>query len=474
LHAYCRCLRYCPPVRDIEPSKTQGSETGTSKNGDGDKDEDKAYGEDNSSGPEENSANKDKEKYKEGWCSAHAQGTVITQKHSRFQSPYSAFNSLPPVEPFVTSDTATAFLAARLWDGGELVFNPEVAGGKGFGNAVTGIANYPNQEITRVGIEEPTPYIARLYLRQTFGFGGEQEKVEDGANQIAGSRDISRLTISVGKMGATDIVDDNLYSHDSRTSFLPWAMVYNGAWDYPANVRGYTYGVAFDLNQKDWTLRYGLFAVARFANSAPLDPHLLRANGHVVELETRYTLDGHPGKLRLLGYLNLAHMGKYSEAIAEMPVNPDITLTRAYRIKYGFGFNLEQELTKDLGAFARFGWDDGHTETWMFTEIDTTFLLGLTLKGRCWCRPQDQLGLALALNGLSSQHRDYLAAGGLGFIIGDGRLNYGLEKTLEAYYSLEVRKGLYFALDLQGVDHPAYNKDRGPVFIVSGRMHIEF
>jgi high affinity Mn2+ porin len=425
-------------------------------------------------GETEKDKEKEEEKDKEEWYSAHAQATVITQKHSRFPSPYSAFNSLPPIEPYVTSETTTVFLATKLWEGGELVFNPEVSGGKGFGAVVSGIANYPNEEITRVGVAEPTPYIARLLLRQTFGFGGEQEKIEDGPNEIGGNRDISRLTVSVGKMAATDIADDNRYSHDPRTSFLPWAMVYNGAWDYPANVRGYTYGVAFDLNQKEWALRYGVFAVARFANAPQLDPNILKANGHVLEWERRYTLNDHPGKLRLWGFLNLAHMGKYTEAIAQMPVNPDITLTRAYRIKYGFGGNLEQELTKDLGAFARFGWNDGHTESWMFTEIDSTLALGLLLKGRCWCRPQDQLGLAVAANGLSSPHRDYLAAGGLGFIIGDGRLNYGLEKTLEGFYNLEVRKGISFALDLQGIDHPAYNKDRGPVLVVSGRLHIEF
>jgi len=255
---------------------------------------------------------------------------------------------------------------------------------------------------------------------------------------------------------------------------LPWAMVYTGAWDYPANVRGYTYGVAFDLNQKCWALHYGAFAVARFANSPQLDPHFLKANGHILELENRYHLDDHPGKLHLWAFVNFAHMGNYREAIAEMPVNPDVTQTRAYRAKYGFGGNVEQELTKDLGAFGRFGWNDGHTETWMFTEIDATLATGLLLKGRCWCRPDDTAGVAFAANALSQPHRDYLAAGGLGFIVGDGRLNYGLEKTVEGFYNFTIRKGIYVALDLQEIFNPAYNRDRGPVFVASGRLHLEF
>jgi high affinity Mn2+ porin len=497
VHAYLRCLRQGPPAdkgssenqpdgkekdkgdRNGKPEEPKSSpaESEPEKNQTGSQatggrqppENDKANGTDNG-----NDKEKEKEKDKEQWYSAHAQATVVTQKHDSFRSPYMALNSLPPFEPYVTSETTTVFLAARLWEGGELIFNPEVSGGKGFGAFVSGIADYPSAEITRVGIEEPTPYIARLVLRQTFGFGGEQEKVDDAVNQIAGMRDVSRLTVSVGKMAATDIADDNRYSHDPRTAFLPWAMVFTGAWDYPANVRGYTYGVAFDLNQKEWALRYGVFAVARFANSPELDPKILKANGHILEWERRYTLNEHPGKLRLWSFLNLAHMGLYNEAVAEMPVNPNITLTRAYRIKYGFGGNLEQELTKDLGAFARFGWNDGRTESWMFTEIDSTFVAGLLLKGRCWCRPNDLVGLAAAVNGISGPHQGYLASGGLGFIIGDGALRYGLEKTIEWFYNLEVIKGIYFALDLQGIDNPAYNRDRGPVFVATGRLHLEF
>jgi high affinity Mn2+ porin len=311
-------------------------------------------------------------------------------------------------------------------------------------------------------------------LQQTFGLGGEQEKVEDAPNSIAGMRDISRVTLRIGKMASTDVFDDNRYSHDPRTQFLNWALMYNGAWDYPANVRGYDYGATLELNEKTWALRYGVWGEPTRANDPDIDPHFLKANGHAVELEERYTADDRPGKLRLLAYLNNAHMGNYRQALREMPIDPDIALTRRYRVKYGFGLNVEQELADDLGAWARLGWNDGHTESWAFTEIDATAAAGLVLQGKGWCRPRDQVGLALVANGLSNGHRDYLAAGGLGFALGDGRLRYGAEEIVETYYNWELRKGINVTFDFQGVEHPGYNKDRGPVAIAGVRVHFEY
>jgi high affinity Mn2+ porin len=352
------------------------------------------------------------------------------------------------------------------------VFNPEMSSGPGLSDS-QGIAGFPNGEITRVGIISPTPYFARLFLRQMFGFGGEEEKVEDEANQIAGKRDIDRITLSVGKFSATDFADDNVYSHDPRTQFLPWSIMYNGAWDYPANVRGYTYGLAIDFNQKYWALRYGIFAEPTFANGAPLDPKFIKANGQVLEWLIRYGLETRPGNLRLLAYANHAHMGDYREAMEQMPVDPDVTLTRAYRWKYGFGLSWDQEITKDLGIFGRLGWNDGHTESWAFTAIDRVGEIGLLLKGKRWCRPNDAIGLAFDANGIAKDHRDYLAAGGLDFIIGDGRLRYGPEEIFEFFYNYQVIKGIFVSFDFQEVNHPAYNRDRGPVSIYTLRVHLE-
>jgi len=414
---------------------------------------------------------KAKEK-KEPWYSVHEQGTIVTQVHDHFHALYTGPNSLLPVEPSATSETATLFLDTRLWHGADLVFNPEIAGGRGLSNTL-GLAGFPNGDISRVGEIQPTPYIARLFVRQAWGLGGEQEKVEDNANQIAGIRDRDRVTLIVGKMSATDFFDNNRYSHDPRTQFENWSIMYDGAWDYPANVRGYDYGVVLDLTTVFWAVRYGIFGEPALANGTAIDPHILDANGQILELQENYCLNDCPGVVREWVYLNHAHMGNYREALEEMPVNPDITLTRAYRFKYGIGANLEQQLTRELGLFLKVGWNDGHTETWAFTEIDETAAVGLLLKGKHWRRPNDEVGLAFVINGLSREHRDYLAAGGLGFIIGDGRLNYGPEEILETYYNWQLVKGINVALDFQGVEHPAFNRDRGPVAIGAILVHFE-
>jgi len=458
-------------------SPTKGQEPGESSNEkkDGNQTDQPEEKKDSKEGDKKEEEKKEEEK--QSWFSAHAQATMVTQTHDVFRSPYIGPRSLLPVERTPTSVTGTLFLDGRLWEtegwSGELVFNPEMSSGPGLSDS-QGIAGFPNGEITRVGIVAPTPYFARIYLRQTWGFGGEQEKVEDDANQIAGMRDIDRITLSVGKFSATDFMDDNRYSHDPRTQFLPWSIMYNGAWDYPANVRGYTYGIAADFNQKYWALRYGIFAEPAFANGAPFDPKFIKANGQAVEWLLRYGLEERPGNLRLLAYANHAHMGDYREALDQMPVNPDVTLTRAYRWKYGFGLSWDQEITKELGVFGRLGWDDGHTESWAFTAIDRLAELGMLLKGKCWCRPNDVAGLAGCINGLSGDHRNYLGAGGLDFIIGDGKLTYGPEEILDFFYSCQVIKGIFVTFDFQEVNHPAYNRDRGPVSIYTLRVHTEF
>jgi high affinity Mn2+ porin len=410
---------------------------------------------------------------KEDWYSVHGQGTIVSQGNWKFRSPYQGANSLLPILSLRTTETATLYLDVRPWQGTEVIFNPEISGGEGLSHTL-GLAGFPNGEATRVGEIQPTPYVARLLLRETIGLDGDPEKTENGPNQLAGYRDIDRITISIGKMSATDIFDDNRYSHDPRTQFLNWSLMYTGAWDYPANARGYTYGMTVDFNTRYVALRYGVFAEPTVANGQDFDPRFLKANGHMLETEYRYELADHPGRVHLWGYLNHAHMGQYREALAEMPVNPNITLTRAYRIKYGFGMNLEQELTTDLGFFLRAGWNDGQSESWAFTEIDQTVAMGLSWKGRLWHRPKDEAGTALVVNGISNAHRDYLAAGGLGFIIGDGRLRYAPEEIAELYYNWELREGINVTADFEGVNHPAYNQDRGPVGIFALRVHFAY
>ena len=407
------------------------------------------------------------------WYSVHGQATVVSQGNWPFRSPYFGPNSLLPNLNYRTTETTTLFLAGRVLPHSEIIFNPEVAGGAGL-SGTTGMAGFPNGEATRVGVPQPTPYFARLFWKQTIGLGGEQEELKDEANQVPGMVDVDRIVIRLGKMAATDLFDDNAYSHDPRNQFLNWSLMFNGAWDYPANVRGYTYGGGIEWNRKNWTLRYGAFAEPAQANGAMIDPHISRALGHAAEFERRYKIGDRPGSAAFLAYLNSAHMGSYRQAIAEMPVDPDITQTRAYRVKYGFGLSVEQELMDGIGAFARAGWNDGQTESWAFTEIDRTISCGLQFAGSRWRRPNDRLGLAVVFNGLSNAHRDYLTAGGIGFIVGDGRLRYGPEEIAEIYYNFALKPGMVIALDFQGVNNPGYNRDRGPAAIAAIRLHYEF
>lgn len=410
------------------------------------------------------------------WYSVHAQGTVISQKHDVFPAPYTGAFDVPPHEDWKTSVTGTLFLGLRLpWAGGEIYCDPEISGGEGFGG-VTGIAGFPNGEIPRVGTPEPEPYIARGFIRQTFGLGGEREHAEADQNQLAGYRDTRRLVVSFGRFAATDFFDNNAYARDPRTQFQNWSLMDNGAWDYPADTRGYTYGLVGELYQDNWTLRYGAFAMPKAANGSTIDWELPKALGQAVEFEQRWTIPNlGGGAARPMAYLNTAHMGNYRQAILlPGPAGPDVTLTRTYTIKYGFGVSAEQAITSDLGLFARLGWNDGHTESFCFTEIDRTASLGASLKGARWHRPDDVVGLAGAINALAKNHRDYIGAGGHGFIIGDGWLpHYAPEQILEAYYLAKVVDHVFVTADVQYIRHPAYNADRGPIFVGAVRVHVE-
>ena len=408
----------------------------------------------------------------ERW-NAHAQATVVLQTHGPFKSPYFGVNSLQARRESRASLTTTFFLGLKLRKGLELYVNPEVAGGKGL-SGVTGLASFPNGEITRVTSPTPKPYLGRAFIRQTWGWGTRTEAFEGAPNQLAGQQPVSRATLTFGKMSVTDIFDANTYSHDPRTQFLNWALMDNGAFDYPADTRGYTWGAVLELNQPGWAARLGSFLVSKEANGMALDRHFRRNNGEVAEVEVRPAPFGQPGKVKLLAYVNHANMGTYRQALLQSPTNPDVTSTRrSDTAKYGFGLNVEQSLRADLGAFLRVGWNDGKTETWEFTEIDRTFQAGVQWKGATWRRTQDVVGVAWVVNGLSPAHRDYLAAGGHGYILGDGRLNYSRERILEAYYAWNLLPMFTLTVDYQFAANPGYNRDRGPVSIWGFRLHWE-
>jgi high affinity Mn2+ porin len=280
------------------------------------------------------------------------------------------------------------------------------------------------------------------------------------------------VTIYAGKLAVNDLFDNNAYAHDPRNDFLNWSVWEGGAYDYAADQKGYSDGIAAELNQKDWALRGGAFLVDKRSNSRDLETRIFQRGGYQAELEERYELFGKSGKLRLLGFVNRAFAGSYRAAVSIPGV--DIVQTRKDRLKEGFVVNLEQAITDDLGAFGRFSFNDGRSEIMSFTDIDRSGLVGLSLKGTAWQRPDDTIGVAGVINALSRAHADFLKAGGLGILVGDGRLSYGTEDILEAYYRFQVVKPLSLTADYQFVAHPAYNRDRGPVSIVALRAHLQF
>ena len=343
--------------------------------------------------------------------------------------------------------------------------------GHGLGGTL-GVAGFPNGEAFKVGTTVPNVNLARAFVRQTIGLGGESESVADGDFQLAGQRDTSRLTLTAGKFSSKDIFDANAYANDPRTQFLNWSLMANGAWDFPADALGYIPGAAIELYSGNWSARHGFFAVPRVANGTAVEFSLARAWSMVVELEHRHKIGERAGTARLLAFDTRSRMGSYDDAAA-LP-GADLDATRAYRHKFGFGLNLEQELTRDLGAFLRAGWNDGRTETWMFTEIDRTLTVGLSLKGASWHRAEDTVGVGLVLNDISRAHRKFLAAGGSGIIIGDGALRAAAEQIAEIYYAVRLTSWLHGAFDYQFVQHPAYNRDRGPVSLFALRLRANF
>ena len=311
-------------------------------------------------------------------------------------------------------------------------------------------------------------------MRQTFGFGGEQEELASGQQQLAGKVDVNRLTLQAGKFSVGDVFDGNAYAKDTRKDFMNWSIWAPGAFDYAADKLGLTYGMTAELNQKNWALRGGYFLMGAVSNSNNFDTQVFRRGQYVAELETRYSLFSRPGKLRTIGWVSSANSGSYRETLNNPALNLDIALTRTGRLKYGYVFNVEQSVTDDIGLFGRWSWNNGKTEIMSFTDIDASLSVGTSIKGTKWGRPDDTIGIGGAINALSRDHRDFIAAGGLGPLIGDGQLNYRKERILETYYAYALTKAITVTADYQFVTNPAYNADRGPVHVFSGRLHGEF
>jgi high affinity Mn2+ porin len=406
----------------------------------------------------------------------HGQFTAIGQGYPTFHSPYRGQNSLPGGAQFKNTTSATAFLGYRPWQGTEFYINPEFMQGSGLSDTF-GLAAFPNGEAQKSGFPYPRLNIARVFVRQTFGLGGEQETIEDGPNQLPGKQDISRVTVVAGKMSVIDYFDGNTYAHDPRTNFMNWNMYCCGSYDLTMDKVGYTWGALAELNQKYWAFRAGYFLVPVVSNDNRFDTNIPNRGEYIAELELRYWVAAQPGKLRLISWLNRANAGSYAEAVA-LPIGspnyPDIALTRRVRNNYGFVVNVEQAITDDFGLFSRASWNAGQTEKIGWTDTDASFSFGGALKGTSWGRPNDRIGISGVVEGLSREARAYFAAGGLGILIGDGALNYRPERVVEAFYAYSVDKRATLTFDYQYFVNPAYNADRGPVSIFSTRIHVEW
>jgi high affinity Mn2+ porin len=413
----------------------------------------------------------------EDWSNAHFQSTYVWQHKDSFHAPYTGPQSLLPSPERAYSLTATVYLGARLWNGAELYVNPEAAQGLPLSN-LFGLAGVQNGEIQKNSGTTLRGYWARAFLRQTISLGGEQFHVDDGLNQLSSNYDKHRLVFTFGKITLTDLFEKSSYANDPRSQFLNWALITHGAWDFAADARAYTIGAAAELYWDDWAIRGGRFMEPTEANGKYLDYNIARHHGDQLEIEHDHKIGGLPGAVRVMFFRNLANAGSYRDAIDAANLAggmPDVTSVRKESIKKGFGLSFEQSVTEEIGVFARGSYCDCKVEEYAYAEIDNIVSAGASIKGSRWSREDDTVGIAFASSGLNRDHRDYLAAGGLGGFLGDGQLpHYARERVVELYYNVRVVKGVHFTLDYQQITNPGYNADRrGAVHIFGGRLHLE-
>ena len=411
------------------------------------------------------------------WLSG--QSNFIFQTHPPFPAAYSGENSLNPNYEKATSRVLTLYTGIRLNDSTEFLLDVEEAGGEALSTGL-GLAGNTDLDIVRNPSLSKAPYLARGMIHKVFALS--KDKVLNDRNVLSLFKELPRrrLEIRFGKFSMVDFFDQNSVGSDTHFQFTNWTVDNNGAYDYAADTRGYTVGVTADYEDRNWGFRFAEGLMPKVANGIDLVWKPWQAHAENFEYEWRRGLiPGKPGVIRLLAFTNYANMGVYREAIAQFAAGlvprPDITnhpwhITR----KYGLGINLEQNVARNLTAFARFGWDNGKTESFAYTEVDQTFAGGLGANGALWHRRYDRAGVAVVTNDISKDHQIYLADGGLGFLLGDGALRYGRENIVEAYYTAHVWRGIYIAPGLQHINNPGYNQDRGPVLVPSLRLHVEF
>jgi high affinity Mn2+ porin len=407
---------------------------------------------------------------------AHVQATVVAQGNAGFHAPFQGPNSLDSDANGRETADVTLYLGFRPWAGAEVWIDAEIDQGFGLSNTL-GVAGFPSGEAYKVGAVTPYPKLPRAFLRQTIDLGGDSQPVDADLNQLAGAQTANRLVLTVGKFSVVDVFDTNQYAHDPRGDFLNWSLIDAGTFDYAANAWGYTYGAAAELYAGRWALRGGVFDLSAVPNSVELDPTFGQFQ-LVGEIEEDHAIAGQPGSMKLTGFLSRGRMGAFADAIAlsEATGQPaSVALVRQYRSRPGLSLDVQQQLADGLGAFVRAGWADGDVEPYEFADIDDTVSGGLALAGKRWGRPDDTVAIAGVVNQISAIHQAYLNDGGLGILVGDGRLPHpGPEQIVESYYEIAALKALKVTLDYQLVVNPAYDRDRGPVSIGAVRFHTQF
>jgi high affinity Mn2+ porin len=411
------------------------------------------------------------------WLSGQA--NIITQWHPAFRSPYQGANSLSPEAQDASSRVLTLLAGLRINNSSEILLDVQETGGHGIGEAL-GLAGFTNLDVVRNPTLSKAPYIARLMWHQIIPLGKEKAPSERNPLSLFRELPVRRLEIRFGKFSLADFFDVNSYGSDNNFQFMNWTLDNNGAYDYAADTRGYTYAAMFEYDDRHWALRFAEALMPKVANGLALDADLARAHSENLELELHHTFFPHrESVIRLLGYSNQANMGIYSVAVANFLAGktptPEITAHPLQTTtKYGFGVNLEQPLNDWLGLFSRWGWNEGQHESYAYTEDDETVQVGAGAQGNPWKRKLDRAGFAFISNGISRDHQEYLRLGGLGFVLGDGNLNYGRETIEEAYYTAHVWRGIFTSFDLQHINNPGYNRARGPVLAPALRLHVEF
>lgn len=411
------------------------------------------------------------------WISG--QVNIITQWHPAFRSPYQGPNSLSPEAQDASSRVLTLSTGVEATSMTEFLFDLQETGGHGIGEAL-GLAGFTNLDVVRNPTISKAPYAARFLWHQIISISGEEVDAQRTPLSLFTKLPARRIEIRFGKFSLADFFDLNTYGSDSNFQFLNWTIDNNGAYDYAADTRGYTYAAMIEYDDRHWALRFAEALMPKVANGLNMDADLGRARSENVEFELhRSLLPRRESVIRLLGYANHANMGLYRVAIANFLAGdtprPEITAHPLQTTtKYGFGVNLEQPLTDWLTAFARWGWNEGQHESYAYTEVDSTAEAGVGAQGARWKRKSDRAGLAFVSNGISRVHQQYLALGGVGFLLGDGNLNYGRENSVEAYYTLHVWRGVFASLDVQHINNPGYNRDRGPLVAPAARLHLEF